>query len=106
MNLLRIAVSILGIALAAAIANALLIGDFLAAGAWLTSDPWGIVTLGDLYLGFALSAIVIALVERDWKALIWIAPIPFLGNVWTVIWFVFRMPRLVRITDSQERKRI
>jgi hypothetical protein len=78
------------------IANAVLNGNFSTAGAWLTSDPWGIVTLADLYLGFLLSAILIAIVERSWLAVIWIVPIPFLGNFWTAIWFVLRIPKLLR----------
>jgi hypothetical protein len=97
MTVLRIVISLLAIVLAALIVNALAFGNFGAAGAWLTSDPWGVVTLADLYIGFFLSAIVIASVERSWKAVIWIAPIPFLGNVWTAFWFILRLRRLLQI---------
>lgn len=99
MTLLRAIVSFSALGLAALIGNALAFGDFREAGAWLVSDPWGIVTLADLYLGFFLSAIVIASVERSWGALFWIAPIPFLGNVWTAIWFVWRIPKLLRLAS-------
>lgn len=72
-------------------------GDFGGAGDWLTSQPWGIVTLTDLYFGFVLSALVIAATERRWlPCLFWIAPIFVLGNVWTGLWFVLRWPELVR----------
>lgn len=94
MTFLRISISALAAVLVALIAYAMLYGDFAIAGAWLTSDPWGIVTLADLYLGFFLSAVVIAIVERSWLAAIWIAPLPFLGNFWTAIWFVLRLPKL------------
>tara|TARA_R110000868_G_scaffold234257_3_gene487944 strand:+ start:2634 stop:2963 length:330 start_codon:yes stop_codon:yes gene_type:complete len=72
-------------------------GGFSAAGAWLTREPWGIVTLTDLYFGFILSALVIGATERRWlPALFWIVPIFVLGNVWTGLWFVLRWPELVR----------
>lgn len=94
MSLLRAVLVLFGILFAALIVWAVIYGDFAAAGAWLTSDPWGIVTLADLYFGFLLSAVLIAMTERRWTAVLWIAPIPFLGNVWTVIWFIVRIPHL------------
>ncbi len=95
MTILRLVLAVLGAGFAALIVWAVLYGDFAAAGAWLFGNPWGLVTLADLYLGFVLSAVVIAVLERNWYAVLWIAPIPFLGNVWTVVWFTFRLPRLV-----------
>ena len=71
-------------------------GDFGAAGAWLFNHPWGIVTLVDLYLGFALMAVVIAMVERSWIArLFWIAPLFVLGNVWSALWMLLRFGRFI-----------
>ena len=71
-------------------------GDFGAAGDWLTGQPWGVVTLTDLYFGFALSALVIGATERRWlPALFWILPVFVLGNVWTGLWFVWRWPELL-----------
>ena len=95
MNFLRVALAFIGVALAILIAWAVHAGDFGEAGAWLTTDPWGIVTLADLYLGFLLSAVMICFLERSWKAVLWIAPIPVLGNVWTVLWVIFRFPVLI-----------
>ncbi|MDZ7823693.1 MAG: hypothetical protein U5K75_06385 [Ahrensia sp.] len=94
MSLLRVLLAIFGLAFGVLIVWAILTGDFWQAGTWLTTDPWGIVTLADLYFGFLLSAVIIALVERRLQAVLWILPIPFLGNVWTVIWFVLRLPEL------------
>jgi len=63
--------------------------------AFLTGTPWGITTAADLYLGFLLSAVVIWLAEeRKAVALLWALPIFVLGNVWTAVWFVVRLPRL------------
>lgn len=92
MGILRFALAVTGIIFAAIIVWAIMAGNFSAAGTWLTTDPWGITTLFDLYFGFLLSAIIIALYERSSKALFWIIPIPFLGNVWVVIWFVLKLP--------------
>ena len=94
--MLRLVLAGMGLLLAGTIGWAMIVGDFSAAGTWLTSDPWGIVTLADLYFGFVLSALVIAGLERHWRAVLWILPIPFLGNVWTVIWFIVRLPELLR----------
>lgn len=83
--------------LAALIIWAVGAGDFSAAGDRLTGEPWGIVTLSDLYFGFVLSALVIAATERRLlTALLWIAPIFVLGNVWNGLWFVLRWPELAR----------
>ncbi len=94
MTLARLFVALFGLAFGALIVWAIRTGDFWTAGSWLTSDPWGVVTLSDLYLGFLLSALVIAAFEPPLKAAFWILPIPFLGNVWTVVWFVINLPRL------------
>ena len=96
MKLIRFAYAALGICLAGLIAYAIRSGDFWHEGDWLTSNPWGIVTLADLYLGLVISGAFIAFFERTWIALLWIVPLPFLGNVWTIVWFVLRLPELRR----------
>lgn len=59
------------------------------------ANRWGQVTLADLYLGFFLSAIVIASFEKSpLTAALWILPIPFIGNLWTGIWFLVRLRHL------------
>ena len=95
MKILRISIAIMALGLAGLIVVAVADGSFSEAGRWLTSEPWGLVTLADLYLGFVLAAIVIWLCEaRPLTALVWILPIPVLGNVWTVLWFLIRLPHL------------
>lgn len=97
MSLFRLFLAVLAIAFAVLIIWAVSTGTFSEAGAWLTSEPWGLVSMADLYFGFLLSAIVIYWFERTWwRALLWIAPIPVLGNVWTAVWFIWRLPALAR----------
>ncbi len=63
----------------------------------MTSEPWTVVTLIDLYLGFILGAVVVFLFERSWVArLFWAAPIFFLGNVWMALWLIARLPEIAR----------
>lgn len=100
MSILRLVFAALGIGLAALILFAMNTGDFWSAGRWLMSDPWGLTTLADLYLGLAVSALLIALFERNWIAALWIIPLPFLGNVWTVVWLIVRLPEIAsRLRD-------
>lgn len=61
----------------------------------MLSDPWTVVTFLDLYLGFLIAAGVIFLFEKNkLVAAAWAVPIFFLGNIWTVAWFVIRLPAL------------
>ncbi len=63
-------------------------GNFSAEGAWLTSHPWGLVSLVDLYVGFALFSLWIAYRERSpAKAGIWVVLMAVLGN-WTAALYV------------------
>ncbi|MBU4531196.1 MAG: hypothetical protein KUA43_13620 [Hoeflea sp.] len=95
MKLLQAVIAAATLGLGALIIIAVADGSFYEAGSWLFSEPWGLVTLADLYLGFLLSALIIWFFEpRPLKALIWILPIPILGNLWTAVWFVIRLPHL------------
>lgn len=97
MAILRSLLGLAALAFAVLITWAVNAGNFAEAGRWLTSDPWGIVSLTDLYIGFALIAMVIALFERSrWRAAFWIVPLPFLGNLWTLVWLAFALPGLAR----------
>lgn len=59
-------ISLLGvIGMGAAIANAFINGDFSSEGSQLTSMPWGIVSLVDLYTGFILFSMWIIYRERS-----------------------------------------
>jgi hypothetical protein len=104
MSIARILAALAGLALAASIYWAGFVMDSpLATGfAAVTAEPWGWVTLIDLYVGFILFAIIIALVEKKWwVAALWIAPLPFLGNIVAALWLVVRASLLVRERISQ-----
>jgi hypothetical protein len=56
------------------------VGDFSSEGARLLSMPWGIVSLVDLYVGFALFSCWIAFREKAWlPSIIWIVLMMVLG---------------------------
>lgn len=79
-------------------------GDFAGFGAVLLSDPWGVVTMADLYIGFLFAALIIWFShENKIAALLWIAPIAVLGNVWTGLWFAIHLPRLIRALRDSRR---
>ena len=93
MALFRPLLGLAALAFVALIVWAAKVGDFSGAGAWLIAAPWGIVTLVDLYIGF----VIIALFEcKVWRTILWIAPLPILGNVWTLVWLAFALPELTR----------
>jgi hypothetical protein len=73
--------TILGaLAMAAIIAYAFIAGDFAAEGAILTSLPWGIVSLVDLYVGFTLFSAWIVYREKSLPASsLWILAVMTLG---------------------------
>lgn len=73
--------------------------DVLAA---LLAEPWTIVTLVDLYLGFLIGAVVIFLVEQKlvWK-LFWALPTFVLGNGWIALWLIFKAPGIARRFKDQ-----
>ena len=63
---------------------------------WLVSEPWGVVSLIDLYLGFVLIAILIRVFEPNKLiALAFILPLPILGNVWSAVWLAWRLGALI-----------
>ena len=95
---MRFIIAACGLVFAGLIVWAIATGDFGAAGAWLTSNPWGIVTLADLYLGFLISGSIIAAFERNaMRTLLWCLPLPVLGNVWMALWIFLRWHRLMAV---------
>lgn len=104
MRILQLLPLMAALVLAALIVWAAGAGDFSGFGSVLLSDPWGVVTLADLYIGFFLAALIIWFSHSNkLVALLWIAPLPVLGNVWTGIWFAFYLPRIVRaLRDARQ----
>jgi hypothetical protein len=55
-------------------------GNFLVDGAALMQNPWGIVSLVDLYVGFALFSIWIVYREKSaWRSVVWVILMMVLG---------------------------
>lgn len=68
------------LAMTAALLNGFINGDFGADGSMLLANPWGLVSLVDLYAGFALFSIWIAFREKSViTAIIWIILMIVLG---------------------------
>lgn len=66
--------------------------------AWLTSNPWGITTLADLYLGIALFGVLVWRLERSTaKALLWLLPALLLGNVVPAVYVLLNLARIPAI---------
>lgn len=88
------------IAFASAAILALLVGSFFWAGrqqglgegfAAVMEQPWGVVTVLDLYTGLLFVAAWIHALERDWrKTLGWSVALATLGNVATLAYLIWR----------------
>ena len=80
MNIAKI-VALLGLlAMAAVLIYGFTVGDFAEEGKQLLSMPWGIVSLVDLYVGFALFSGWIVYREKSlWRSVVWVALMIVLG---------------------------
>ena len=68
------------LAMTAALLNGFINGNFGEDGSALLANPWGVVSLVDLYAGFALFSIWIAFREKSpWAAVLWIVLMMVLG---------------------------
>lgn len=68
------------IAMSAALIYGFTAGDFAADGSKILSNPWGIVSIVDLYVGFILfSGWIIYREDSKLKALIWVIFMMILG---------------------------
>ena len=77
------------------------IGDFGRDGTVILQNPWGLVSLVDLYTGFFLFSIWIAFREKElWKKIVWIALMMVLG-FWTGA--LYTLIALVKADGNWER---
>lgn len=68
------------IAMSIALIQGFVVGDFSADGALILQNPWGIVSLVDLYVGFILFSLWIIFRESKWTiSLIWVVLMMVLG---------------------------
>ena len=88
MNIAKM-ISILGLlAMTIAILYAFAFGNFVVEGAWITSHPWGIVSLVDLYVGFTIFSLWIVYREKSLAtAVVWVVLMMVLGN-WAAALYV------------------
>jgi hypothetical protein len=68
------------LAMTAVLAYGFMVGDFIADGAQLLNNPWGVVSIVDLYTGFTLFSIWIVFREKSLvRSLAWVALVLVLG---------------------------
>jgi hypothetical protein len=86
----------LGVGLAALIFWAFSAASFSESFGLISRDPWGLVTLADLYLSFLITSVLVYWVEPD-RRIAWavIVPLYFLGSVVTAFWLAWRAPVLL-----------
>lgn len=97
MHALRFVFIALAVALTAFIVWAALNASFGESFAMIAAMPWGLVSLLDLYIGFACFAVVIGYVERNVPLTITIVALLFvLGNVVAAGWLAWRGIPLLR----------
>ena len=81
---IRIVTVALTVVMFAAIAVAMATGDFSSEGSWILDNPWGRMSLIDIYVGIALFAGWVFLRERSpWVAVLWLPAFVVLGNAGT-----------------------
>jgi hypothetical protein len=84
-------------ALAAAIVYASLTADIAESFAAIVADPWGLVTLVDLYAAFVLLLVLVALIEPERRVIFLVIVLtPVLGSLVPALWLAARFPMLVR----------
>ncbi|MEQ8655779.1 MAG: hypothetical protein RIC24_00535 [Hyphomicrobiales bacterium] len=89
--------AVLGLGLAALIVWASLNANFGQSFGAIINDPWGVVSLADLYLGFFIFAAFVFLVDGARPAsFAWVIALMFLGNVLAMVWLVLRWPLLMQ----------
>lgn len=85
------ACGLLAILFAAQIVWATGTGGLIDGFARVADEPWGLVGLTDLYIGFlATGAWMIAVERRRWVGILLAALLPFLGNIVTLCWLTAR----------------
>lgn len=94
------ACAIIAVAMIALIIKASLEQNLLSIFKTLLSEPWGVVTLVDLYAGFLVIAIWISLLERSaLRAALWILALLCLGNLTTLAYVLVRARRARSLSD-------
>jgi hypothetical protein len=95
-SLLRTLLAVAALALTGAIFWAMGRASLFESFGKIIADPWGVVTLIDLYAGFLAISVVIAIAEpRRIVAAVTIILTPFLGSVVPLVWLIARLPLMI-----------
>jgi hypothetical protein len=77
----------LTVVMCVAIAAAAATGDFNGEGSWILDNPWGRLSLIDIYVGITLFAGWVFLREGSpWVAVLWLPAFVILGNAGTALY--------------------
>lgn len=104
MNLIgwRAVLALLTLGLVALIVWAGFNANFLTSFAYVLNDPWGVVAIADLYIGFILVAgIILAFDGIKPSSFFWIIALFCGGNVVTAVWLGLRLPKLIATSKGQ-----
>lgn len=92
---------LLAVLFAAQIAWATGTGGLIEGFARVADEPWGLVGLTDLYLGFlATGAWMIAVERRRWLGIALALSLPFLGNIVTLCWLAVRAWKAASLREA------
>lgn len=92
MNSVAKVVWLLLLVLVGCLVYALTEGNIDASGPTLFGSPWGVMTLVDLYAGFALFSIFILIQEKQRKtAIAWIGALLVLGNIVACVYLLLKL---------------
>lgn len=84
---IRIVTVALTVGMFAAIVVAMVMGDFSGEGSWILENPWGRMSLIDIYVGIALFAGWVFLREGSpWVVVLWLPAFVILGNAGTALY--------------------
>ena len=103
MTIMRLVIAALGLALAIMCVWAAMNGHFLDEFGLVSGLAWGKVSLVDLYLGFALFAVIITLTEPVKVSAPLVISLFLLGNIVAAIWLAIRLPKLVSLLRPDSR---
>ncbi|HAY84002.1 MAG TPA: hypothetical protein DCY42_03485 [Chloroflexi bacterium] len=80
MNTAKIVAALGVLAMTGVLVYGFTVGDFSADGAELLQNPWGVVSMVDLYTGFTLFSAWIIYREKSWvRSVVWVGLMMVLG---------------------------
>lgn len=80
MNTAKIVAALGVLAMTGVLVYGFAVGDFSADGAELLQNPWGVVSMVDLYTGFTLFSAWIIYREKSWvRSVVWVGLMMVLG---------------------------